>query len=313
MLIDSHVHIFPEVRGYGPKGQTRSAGYGRIDSGDGIPAYVLPVVNEHTSHTLQMLLHNMERCGVDKAVLILCPCYGDWSDYVLDACRTYPDRFVGSAFFDPWREDAKAYYEKNLHGSLWPNIKIEFSQASGLCGVYPGADLDAPELRWMWDAMEQERKTVSFDLGEPGHRSYQTQQIRSIARRHPGLRLVLCHMGQPSPAAERDPELWSAFLEQIRLGQLDNVWFDISALPFHVQSEEDYPYPSTKRYFDLALSIVGPEKLLWGTDIPWLLGTATYSQLVAHGRMLVESLSPGAQARILAENALEVYWNHPAP
>ena len=58
-------------------------------------------------------------------------------------------------------------------------------------------------------------------------------QIAAIAKRHPGLKLVLCHMGQPSRTAERDPKLWSAWLEQIRLGTLPNVWFDLSALPYH--------------------------------------------------------------------------------
>ena len=87
MLIDAHVHIFPNVDGYGPKGHTHGAGYGRIDAGDGIAQDVLPAINENTSHTLQMLLHEMRQAQVDKAVLILCPCYGDWSEYVLQACR----------------------------------------------------------------------------------------------------------------------------------------------------------------------------------------------------------------------------------
>ena len=102
MLIDAHVHIFPNVNGYGPKGHTHSAGYGRIDAGDGIAQDVLPAINEKTSHTLQMLLHEMRQGQVDKAVLILCPCYGDWSEYVLQACRDYPEQFTASAFFDPW-------------------------------------------------------------------------------------------------------------------------------------------------------------------------------------------------------------------
>ena len=55
MLIDAHVHIFPKVDGYGPKGHTHGAGYGRIDAGDGIAQDVLPAINEKTSHTLQML------------------------------------------------------------------------------------------------------------------------------------------------------------------------------------------------------------------------------------------------------------------
>ena len=109
MLIDAHVHVFPKVDGYGPKGHTHSAGYGRIDAGDGIAQDVLPAINENTSHTLQMLLHEMRQAQVDKAVLILCPCYGDWSEYVLQACRDYPEQFTASAFFDPWSPAARQY------------------------------------------------------------------------------------------------------------------------------------------------------------------------------------------------------------
>ena len=100
-----------------------------------------------------MLLHEMRQGQVDKAVLILCPCYGDWSEYVLQACRDYPEQFTASAFFDPWRPAAHQYYAEKLEGSLWKNIKIEFSEAGGLYGVYPGVQLDAPELRWLWEAM----------------------------------------------------------------------------------------------------------------------------------------------------------------
>ena len=310
MLIDAHVHIFPNVNGYGPKGHTHGEGYGRIDAGDGIAQDVLPAINEKTSHTLQMLLHEMRQGQVDKAVLILCPCYGDWSEYVLQACRDYPEQFTASAFFDPWRPAARQYYTEKLEGPLWKNIKIEFSEAGGLYGVYPGVQLDAPELRWLWEAMEAGGKTVSFDLGRPGDGSYQTDQIAAIAKRHPGLKLVLCHMGQPSRTAERDPKLWSAWLEQIRLGTLPNVWFDLSALPYHVQKEEEYPFPSTKRYFDLARGIVGAKKLLWGTDIPWLLGTANYQQLVAHGKFLLSDCTEKEREMIFAENAWDVYWNH---
>ena len=146
MLIDAHVHIFPNVNGYGPKGHTHGEGYGRIDAGDGIAQDVLPAINEKTSHTLQMLLHEMRQGQVDKAVLILCPCYGDWSEYVLQACRDYPEQFTASAFFDPWRPAARQYYTEKLEGPLWKNIKIEFSEAGGLYGVYPGVQLDAPEL-----------------------------------------------------------------------------------------------------------------------------------------------------------------------
>ena len=85
---------------------------------------------------------------------------------------------------------------------------------------------------------------------------------------------------------------------------------NLSALPYHVQKEEEYPFPSTKRYFELARGIVGAGKLLWGTDIPWLLGTANYQQLVAHGRFLLTDCTEKEQDMIFAENAWSVYWNH---
>ena len=147
-------------------------------------------------------------------------------------------------------------------------------------------------------------------FGKTSKSNFQTDQIAAIAKRHPDLKLVLCHMGQPSRTAERDPKLWSAWLEQIRLGTLPNVWFDLSALPYHVREEEEYPFPSTKRYFDLARRIVGAEKLLWGTDIPWLLGTANYQQLVAHGRFLLADCTEKERDMMFAGNAWDVYWNH---
>ncbi|MDP4108712.1 MAG: amidohydrolase family protein [Bacillota bacterium] len=309
MIVDAHVHIFPRIEGYGPKGKIRSASYGMVDQGDGIPIHALPPLCELTKHTREMLLSNMEWAGVDRAVLLQCPCYGDWSEYVLETCRLYPDKFIGAAFFDPWRSDAKEYYEKNIANGPWQNVKIEFSQAGGLCGVYPDADLNSEDMQWLWDRLELENKTVSFDLGEPGDRSYQTEQIGKIAKKHPGLRIVLCHVGQPSYRLREEHELKIAWEKQIMLGLLPNVWFDVSAMPYHVQNEEEYPFPSTKKYFIEALEMIGPKKLMWGSDIPWLLGIATYRQLVSHAKHLVEDLSEQSKRKILCENAIQVYWD----
>lgn len=308
MLIDAHVHIFPKVDGYTGKGRTSSGPMGQFVYGSGEMERVLPAAEEELRYTTEMLLRDMGRGGVDKAVILLDPCYGDWSEYVLDACRRYPDRFTAAGYFDPWAEDAAERYETVLSGPIWKNVKIEFSQNSGLCGVYPGVRLDGRQLDWLWERMEREEKTVAFDLGKPGQPSYQTDAVRHIAKRRPGLKIVLCHAGQPSLEAENDKGLWAAWMDQIRLGQLPNVWFDLSAMPYHVKDRESYPYPSTKRYFSIALDAVGDKKLLWGSDVPWLLGTEAYARLVSHGKRLVEDLPQAAQDRILFQNALDVYW-----
>lgn len=63
MLIDAHVHIFPKVDGYGPKGHTHGAGYGRIDAGDGIAQDVLPAINEKPAIHCRCCCM---RCGRDR-------------------------------------------------------------------------------------------------------------------------------------------------------------------------------------------------------------------------------------------------------
>ena len=307
-MIDAHVHIFPEIHGYGPKGIIRGLKHGKIDYGDGVPVQVLLESNKDTCHTTEMLLQEMDSNDIEKAVLLLCPCYGNFSDYILDACERYPGRFTKSAFFDPWDKNAKEYYERNLKGDLWKNIKIEFSENGGLCGVYPNARLNEDSLKWLWDEMNREKKTVSFDLGRPFDRSYQTEDIYSIATTHPDLKIVLCHMGQPSIKVEQDPDLRKKWEEQIALGKLTNIWFDLSAMPYHVQHDERMPFPSTKRFFDRALEIAGHRKFLWGTDIPVLLSVATYSNLVAHGKYLVHDLLDEEKDCILEKNALEAYY-----
>jgi len=308
VLIDAHVHIFPEVDGYTSKGKTSSGTFGQFVFGSGEIERILPAATEKLSYTAGYLLQDMDQCAVDKAVILLDPCYGDWSDYVMAVCQKYPSKFAAAGYFDPWAADAVERYETILSKPIWKSIKIEFSQDSGLCGVYPGARLDGQHLDWIWARMEREGKTVVFDLGKPGQPSYQTNAIERIARQHPGLRIVLCHAGQPSLEVERDKDRWMAWINQIQLGQLPNVWFDFSAMPFHVKEHENYPYPSTKRYFLIAFDIIGDRKLMWGSDVPWLLGTASYAQLVSHGKYLVEDMPKMTQDRLLFLNALDVYW-----
>ena len=309
MLIDSHVHIFPEIKGYGPRGTVRSGSYGRVVYGDGSVEYVLPVVSERFRYTAKMMIHNMDRYGVDRSVVLLDPCYGDWSDYVLEAIDRYPGRLQASAYLDPWSPGSHEYYESHLDGELWKNVKIEFSEGSGLAGVYPGVRLDSPEMEWFWNRMEQGRKTLSLDLGIPGSLSYQTEDVRRIALRHPDLTIVICHLGQPSYEADSDSALWGAWISQIELGRLPNVYFDCSAMPFHVQDHEDFPYPRTHDYFRIATERIGIEKVMWGTDVPWLLGTATYGQLVRHGQLLTWDYTEREKSLFFSENALRVYWH----
>jgi predicted TIM-barrel fold metal-dependent hydrolase len=100
LIVDAHAHIFPFVNGAIAAGPTTGAGYGSVRVGHDI-ARVLPPYNEHTSFTPEMLLANLDWAGVDKAVLLQGPFYGECNAYVSHAIARYPDRLCGLACFDP--------------------------------------------------------------------------------------------------------------------------------------------------------------------------------------------------------------------
>jgi predicted TIM-barrel fold metal-dependent hydrolase len=185
-------------------------------------------------------------------------------------------------------------------------IKLELSEAAGLSGLYPDLRLDDPALNWLWTEMERRDLLLTLDLGAIGSIPYQTAAVRGIMERHPSLHMVIAHLCQPNPSAERNDTLWRLWREQVALAESPNVWLDTAALPAYLQ-EEGYPFPSARRYLMMAVDIVGPDKILWGTDVPGLLTVATYRQLVTLGRLHTDFLPCDDQKKILGLNAQKVY------
>jgi len=305
MIIDAHAHIMEAVNGQTGTGLTRSLNYGIISWGQQ-EVRLLPPMPGKTSFPPEVLLENMDWAGVDKAVLLQGPFYGEANEYVALAVKRWPERFIGAAYVDPWMPDAATQFETVIASGGFRAVKLECSEATGLCGLYPEARLDAPELNWLWQALEQRGIVLTFDLGAVGSRSYQTGAVRVIAETYPRLKIVIAHLGQPTAQAEKDPALWAQWQAQIELGLLSNVWFDSAALIAYLPHEE-YPYPTAARYLHLALERIGAARIMWGTDQPGTLTHLTYRQYAALAKKHLAFLSAQEQALVLGENALHVY------
>ncbi len=305
-IVDAHAHIFLEMRGQNAAGPTRGLSYGR--AAIGVDEFqFLPPFNKQVCHTAEMLIHHMDWAGIDRAVLLQGPFYGECNDYVRESATRFPERLIAVAYADPWANGARASFDRAIAPhKIFRGVKIEFSQSYGLNGLHPDARLDDAHCDWLWRELEQRGMTLTFDLGGAGTRSYQTEGVRRIAERHPGLTIVIAHLGWPNRRAEADPELWSQWHAQLALGQLPNVYFDFAALPASV-SEEGYPFPSVERYLRIAVERIGAHKLIWGTDVPGTFRIATYQQFVALARQHTAFLSPDDQAALLGGTALKVY------
>ena len=305
MIVDAHAHIFRVVNGINRDGPTKGLGYGAVAVG-GRRVEVIPPLCEETTHTPEMLMRHMDIAGVDKAVLLQGPFYGECNQYVREAVRRCPDRFLGFAYIDPWHREARAALQEISATPEFMGVKIEFSEATGLSGIHPGVRLDDPGVEWLWEELERAGMVAVVDLGAVGAASYQTDSMRRIAENRPHLTIVVAHLGQPTPTAESDPKSWRRWTEQIELGFLPNVYFDTASLPAYVAAE-GYPFPTAGRYMAEAVCRIGSRKIMWGTDIPALLQHATYAQLLRAACSHLERLSASDRAAVLGGNAMRVF------
>lgn len=305
MIVDAHVHIYPAVHGRIAGGNTTGLGYGRVGVGQRA-IWALPPFAEDTAFSAEALVAHMDWAGVDKAVVLQNSFYGQCNGYVEEAAQRYAERLTAAAFFDPWREGSRQAFAPIADRPVFKAVKLEFSEATGLFGIYPGARLDSPDLHWLWESLETLDKVLVLDLGAVGSGSYQTRAVRTIAEDHPKLKIVIAHLGQPAPTVESDAALMRLWEEQIDLGRLANVWFDCASLPAYL-AEEGYPYQTAARYVGTAIHRIGPRKIMWGTDIPSMLLHATYRQLVRVGWRCSESVADVEKRMFMGENAMQVF------
>lgn len=308
MIIDAHAHIMTAVRGQTATGPTRSLSWGRVRWGDET-IQLLPPFNETTSFTAEMLLAQMDWAGVERAVLLQGPFYGEANAYIASALRRWPGRFLGAFAPDPRDQDVQRQFDQCVDDYGFRVVKFELTETTGLTGRYPDLDIDSPGFHWIYAEAQRRDLVITFDLGKGDSASYQTENVAAIARRYPALKFVIAHLAQPPIARPDDETLNAAWERQILLGRLPNVFFDTSALPAYSPAYDEYPYSAAQDYIHRAVELIGAEKIMWGTDAPGLLTSGSYRQLLNMIRVHCEFLSPGQKAQILGLNAARVYWS----
>jgi predicted TIM-barrel fold metal-dependent hydrolase len=248
----------------------------------------------------------MDWGGVDKAVLMQGPLYGEANEYVLEAVKKWPKRFVGAGFVDPCSPKAKETFRLVTETFKFRIIKLELSEMAGLVGLHPDLRIDKESMDWFWDEVEKKNLVITLDLGSIGSKSYQTHAVRNILDRH-NVKIVIAHLAYPPIEKKNDEKLNHLWQDQVLLGLHPNVWLDTAALPAY--SSEDYPFPAACEYIRRAVEMVGAKKIMWGTDVPGLLIHATYPQLLRFVSQHCSFLSQSDLEKILGGNAWQVYSN----
>ena len=130
--------------------------------------------------------------------------------------------------------------------------------------------------------------------------------VRKMLERHPSLNVVIAHLAQPPIADPDDERLNALWRDQLSLGKHPNVSFDLAALPAYFQ-KDGFPFEIPQRFVREARELVGAESMMWGTDVPGLLGVAMYKQLREWIEKHCDFFTPHELPGVMGETAQRVY------
>ena len=200
--------------------------------------------------TADVLLGEMSDAGVDRAVIVPPLFEGYRNDYGLETARSHPDRFRVMARLDLDAPDLVERLDAMVAEPLVPGVRMVFvPQDSGSL-----ADRASSAL---W-AAAQERE-VPIMLACPN----QMGELAALARRYPGLRLAVDHMGLSG--AHTDAEVTDEVAALVGLAELPTVSVKLSALACY--STEPYPHPALLPYARAVIEAFGAARVFWGSDL----------------------------------------------
>ncbi|MEW6258982.1 MAG: amidohydrolase family protein [Thermodesulfobacteriota bacterium] len=273
MIIDIHTHIFPDqIRNH------REAFF------EGEEAFRLLYGSpKATMVGPEALVDAMDEQGVDRSVTFGFPWNGMdtmrmHNDQVLEAAARFPDRLVPfccvsighpESAFEVRRcltAGAKGIGELACYRS-----RMDDKALDALTGIMECAlEFDVPVLV---------HTNEPIGHAYPGKAAMSLEEIDALLSRFPNNRIVLAHWGGGI--------FFYGLLKKEMQERFRNVWFDTAASPFLYDS----------RVYAIAASIVGIDRILFGSDFP-LIRPERYRR-----EMLASGLEPQQMDAVMGENA----------
>jgi L-fuconolactonase len=107
-------------------------------------------------------------------------------------------------------------------------------------------------------------------------KAQQLGMVETLADRHPDTQFVVDHMAWPDETTAPDEEPWTAFES---VADHPNTAVKVSSLPR--SAEEPWPYPDLHPYVRNLVEWFGTERLMLGSDYPWMDDWAAYEQCLS--------------------------------
>jgi predicted TIM-barrel fold metal-dependent hydrolase len=207
-----------------------------------------------THFTPEEAIALMDEGGVDAAVIHPPGWDPNSTEMAFKACRDYPGRFaiLGSLPLDEAGSAPRIRAWRDQPGML--GLRYVFLHEPEKQRLHDGA------LEWLWTATEEAGVPVSCLATDS------LTVLGEVARRHPGLRLTIDHLGgRGGMTTLKDHEAMVHIPELLKLADLPNVAVKATGAPGY--SGEAYPFPIMQGYLKRIFDAFGPSRVFWGTDI----------------------------------------------
>lgn len=277
IIVDSQVHIWAP--------ETPEKPYAKGNAS--VPHRPVPLGHEE-------LLREMDGAGVERCILVPPTWEDDRNDTSLQAARLYPARFavMGKIKIDrPESRGLMATWKSQAH---MLGIRMVFHRGRTREWLEDGT------ADWFWDAAER------YDVPVMAFAPQDVEKLGPVAERHPGLRLIIDHMGLNSEL--KGKPLDPAVDQLLKFSRLSNVAVKVSSLPSYVA--DFYPFPSLHPHIRRVVDAFGPQRCFWGTDLSHL--PCPYKQVVTLFTEELDFLSAADKEWIMGRGIAE-WLNWPLP
>ena len=217
--------------------------------GAGLPTN--PAHRQISAFSAYDLLKEMNGAGVDAAVVHPPGWDPNSNDLAMESASQHPNRLSVLGNFPLDRPESRSLIEgwKQRPGML--GLRFSFNQPHQRNWPTDGT------MDWLWAAVELGGVPVALAAANF------LPVVGQIAEGHPGVRLIVDHMGRPT--GTKDEEAWATLPELLALAKYPNVAVKATGAPGY--SSAPYPYSNIHDHIHRIYDAFGPERMFWGTDI----------------------------------------------
>ena len=295
-----------------PEVNFRVGGYGQLEcTVDGEEYYLqwYPCWFRQMEAPPELMLAYMDYLGVEKAVLQHDHVYGSLNE-ILSACaRRYPGRFLPLAQIRVWEADREEQLERLEYAVRTLGLKGLYFEVEAFAFSGFEDHLDDAKFEPLWELVRRLGIPVFWYLYTSQQKrldGYMEQVVRleRWAREHPDIPSVYTH-GLETVVLR--PQATRFEIPAAVLACLAHPNMHLEIMLHLMAPDTSYPFVWAQEMLQRFYDVLGPEKLLWGSDMPAAERNVTYRQAMDYVRLHAEFMSDEDKALFFGGNVARLF------